>query len=279
MRKYIWLLCFFVLFSAFDDPKPVIPTKIEKINLKLMDEELAVTFFNLSEGEATLLQNSDGDAILLNTGNIQSQNELKKFLTLYGVTTINKIIITKVAPDYDGNLSWIIPTYGVQKVIVPKTNKKYLSNAKVTYWDEGEKEDLFPGIYTNVLQLIESENAMNLSLKFGDHRFLFMSVASKALEEKLIQKNKLKDVNILKVAEFANNNGTSQKLLEAVDPQVAIIFHKKNLYPSADVLERLQATWIDIYYTKQFGNITIKTNKKQYEVITITVESLKEIGN
>ncbi|MFD1738518.1 ComEC/Rec2 family competence protein [Bacillus salitolerans] len=280
MRKFISLLCLLLIVVGFEQPKPTIPTKIEKINLKLLDEELAITFFNLSEGEATLIQNNNGEAVLVNTGNQFSQNELIKFLKLYGVSTINKIIITKMAPDYAGNVDFLCKLFGVKNIIVPhtETNQNISYPARLNYWEEGRIDELFPGVTTKVLQVIDSENAMNVSMKYGKHRFLFMSVASKSLEDELIKKTELKDVNILKVAEFASNNGTSQKLLEAVDPQVAIIFNKTNLYPSADVLERLQGTWIDIYYTRQFGNITIKSNKERYEVITITVESLKEMG-
>jgi competence protein ComEC len=275
----VWLLCVFLILTGYQHGNEV-PTKIEKIDLKLLDDEVAFTFLNFSNGEATLLQNSEGEAILINTGHLDSKEELRKYLSLYEVTSIKKIILTKLGPDYEGNLGWLASQYKVEKVIVPSSVTKQdlsVSVIPIDRWSEGAKEEDLFGVSIDVIQLIPSENAMDLSLKYGEHRFLFMSVASQALESELIKKHPLKDVNILKVAEYANNNGTSQRLLEAVDPQVAIIFSKKNSYPSADVLERLQSTWIDIYYTKQFGNITIKCNKENYEVITITVESLKDI--
>jgi beta-lactamase superfamily II metal-dependent hydrolase len=272
-----WLFCVLFILTGFQQGNDV-PTKIEKIDLKLLDDEVAFTFLNLTNGEATLMQNAQGEAILINTGHLDTKSELKNYLNLYGITSINKIILTKIGPDYDGNLGWLLSEYSVKKVIVPSSVKK--EDIKVPLvplekWAVGTKVESLFGSSINVVQIIGSENAMNFTLKYGEHRFLFMSVASQALETDLIKQHPLKDVNILKVAEFANNNGTSQRLLDAVDPQVAIIFSKKNSYPSADVLERLQSTWIDIYYTKQFGNITVKCNKENYEVITITVQSIK----
>jgi competence protein ComEC len=280
VKKAIWLFGVLLFLTGFQQGKDV-PTKIEKIDLKLMGEEVAFTFLNLTDGEVTILQNKLGEAILFNTGNGRSKEQLSKYLDLYGVTSINKIILTRLGADYDGNLKWLLKQYRVKNVVVPSSvTKEDLAIAtEVEAWTEGENKDLFQGVTASVLQVMDNEKSMNISLKYGEHRFLFMSIASKVVEDQLIKKHKLKDVNILKVAEFANNNGTSQELLEAVDPQVAIIFNKKNVYPSADVLERLQNTWIDIYYTKQFGNITIKCNKEQYEVITITVESLKGMNS
>ncbi|WP_456278575.1 ComEC/Rec2 family competence protein [Bacillus sp. AK128] len=277
MRRVLWLFCVVLLLAGFQENQDI-PTKIEKVDLKLMRDEIAVTFVDLPDGEATVIQNDEGKAILINTGNENSKEHLKKTLDLYGVTSIEKVILTKLGPDYQGNLEWLLKEYPIQKIIIPSSvDKEELGlNAAIEKWNIGKKE-LFSDIVINVLQVMDQEKSMNFSMKFGEHRFLFMGVASKLLEEQLIKSYPLKDVNILKVAEFASNNGTSQELLEAVDPQIAIIFQKKKLYPSADVLERLQNTWIDIYYSKQFGNVTIRCSKETYEVITLTVESINSL--
>jgi competence protein ComEC len=277
MKKVLWLFCVVLLLVGFQEEQEI-PTKIEKVDLKLMGDEVAFTFVNLPDGESTIIQNNKGEAILINTGNGNSREYLKKTLDLYGISSIQKIILTKLGSDYDGNLEWLTKEYLVKKIIVPSSVKKedLVVETPLEKWDVGKK-DLFTGIKVNVLQVINEEKSMNFSMKFGEHRFLFMGVASKILEEKLIKHYELKDVNILKVAEFANNNGTSQELLEAVDPQIAIIFNKQDLFPSADVLERLQNTWIDIYYAKQFGNITIRCSKDHYEVITLTIESINSL--
>ncbi|WP_246942126.1 ComEC/Rec2 family competence protein [Bacillus pinisoli] len=279
MKKVLWLFCVVIMLTGFQDHQDI-PTKIEKVDLKLMGDEIAFTFINLPDGESTVIQNGKGEAILINTGNDNSKAQLKKTLDLYGVTSIQKIIITRLGEDYIGNLDWLVKEYAVKSVAVPSsiTKEDLPINIPLENWDVGKKE-LLPGLQANVLQVTDQEKSMNISMKFGDHRFLFMSIASKVLEQELINQNTLKDVNIIKVAEFADNNGTSQELLEAVDPQIAIIFNKQSLYPSADVLERLQNTWIDIYYTKQFGNVTIRCTENHYEVITLTVESSNSVEN
>lgn len=271
-------LCCLLLLTGFEQ-RYELPAEIKKVDLKLYDEEVAITFLSLSNGESTLLQNSEGEGILINTGHADSREELKRALNVFGITKLQEIIITRIDSHYIGNLKWLIQQYEIEKVIIPPSvsdKELLLSNLSVPLvkWSEGKVEDDLFGISAEVVQHIESETTMNIMLQFGKNRILFMSIANDSYERNLVQQYHLKDVNVLKIGDFGKETGTSQKLLEAVDPQVAIIFQTRDGYPSADVLERLQSTWIDIYYTKQFGNVTIKCNEEQYEVITFSVESM-----
>lgn len=277
----VFAYCSFFILSGFEQGKEV-PTEIEKVDLKLKAEEVAITFLSLSNGESTLLQNENGEGLLINTGHIDSRLELKKYLEIFGITQIDTIILTNLDPHYIGNLYYLINEFKVKKVIIPSAsveNYEILNSlmTSVEKWQEGNHDLLQYNVSMNVLRVDKENVVMDFILNFGKHRFLFMALANDSQELELTKKYKLKDVNILKVAEFAKKTGTSQRLLEEVDPQVAIIFQKRNSYPSADVLERLQATWIDIYYTKQFGNVTIKCSEDNYEVITLSVESINHL--
>ncbi|KAA0550229.1 hypothetical protein FZW96_02515 [Bacillus sp. BGMRC 2118] len=275
----IYAYCCLFLLTGYEQGKEV-PTEIKKVDLKLKQEELAITFLNLSNGEGTLVQNEKGEGLLINSGHEESQLELKKYLDVYGISQINTLILTKLDPHYIGNLHYLINQYHIRQVIIPSLTEDESTQSvdiPVTKWGEGEQVFEKFGLSVKVLQIDDEKKAMNLLLNYGENRFLFMSTDNEEQELELTKKFKLKDVNILKVAEFAKKTGTSQKLLEEVDPQVAVIFQKSNSYPSADVLERLQSTWIDIYYTKQFGNVTVKCSHDNYEVITLSIESINRL--
>ncbi|MBM6619829.1 ComEC/Rec2 family competence protein [Bacillus suaedaesalsae] len=283
MRKacifIVYAYCCLFLLTGYEQGREV-PTEIEKVDLKLNNEEVAITFLSLSNGEATLVQNEKGEGLLINSGHEESQLELKKYLDVYGITQINTIVLTKLDPHYMGNLHYLISQYKIQHVIIPFLSENAALpsvNIPNNKWKEGDQDFEQFGLSIQVLQIDQENKGMDLLLKYGEHRFLFMANANESQELELTKKFNLKDVNILKVAEFAKKTGTSQRLLEEVDPQVAIIFQRRNSYPSADVLERLQSTWIDIYYTKQFGNVTVKCKKDNYEVITLSVESLNRL--
>ncbi|MCD8510702.1 MAG: hypothetical protein LRY73_13075 [Bacillus sp. (in: Bacteria)] len=112
------------------------------------------------------------------------------------------------------------------------------------------------------------EGGCALFVRHHGQRLLYMTIADSFVEEQLVHEYDLKST-MFKVPDFGSDRGTSEYLLNEVDPQVAVIFRNGEAQPSSYVLERLQETWIDIYQTSRIGTITIKCNNEDYEVITV----------
>lgn len=281
MKKFMLLILALQLFAtAGFSRKPYVPAEIESIDIKLAEDEMAVTFFDLKSGEATLIQHGNGENILINTGGPGTSRQLKSLIAKYKVDKLKSVIVTKDDPEYTANLKWLAENFKVDEFVVGSTASElaqqitaYGAN-NVQKWMKGNVLQKMPGLELAVLHeeyVNPGTEGLDLSLKFGKLKMLYMSTNDPAIEKKLVQE-KLSKINVLKVAEFANS-GTSQAFLEYVDPQIAVIFRKKGVPPGQDVFERLQETWIDIYQTKQFGNITIKCTPDRYEVITISLQS------
>jgi competence protein ComEC len=252
---------------------------IDKVNLNLKEGEIAVTFLDLPSGEATLIQDANGENILINTGGPSTSKQLDKILQKYNVSSFKAVIITKYDKYYTSNLPWILKKYTVDKII---TGSKIFDGQdeedKIMKWAAGEKHEILPNTMIQILHDSKDKNerqGMDFSLRYGRNHFLFMTSADHEVENQL-KRMTLSDVDILKIADFGSKIGTTQPFLEYVDPHVAVIFSKKGMMPSEDVMERLYESWIDIYQTKQFGNITIKCDEKHYEIITISLESFKQ---
>ncbi|MDF0726258.1 hypothetical protein PY093_05955 [Cytobacillus sp. S13-E01] len=266
-----------VFLTGFADTE--IPTEIEKVNLKLDDDELAITFLDLSSGEATLINHVDGGNILINAGGPGTKEELENLLNMYNITNLKSIIITKEDAQYQSNLDWLIKKYSPSELIIGNLFTEVINSKtipKVIKWKQTDKHELLPGMKVEVIQQGISHDGimgMDLLFEFGSHHILYMTTSNKNVETSLIARKDLSKVNIIKVADFARDGGSSQDFIEHIDPQVAIIFQMKGKNPSLDVMERLRETWIDTYSTKQFGNITIKCNQNEYDVITISIES------
>ncbi|MFC4322685.1 ComEC/Rec2 family competence protein [Litchfieldia salsa] len=276
MKKFIFLLIVITcsLLTGFSSND--IPTEIEKVNLKLRENQIAMTFLDLSSGEATLIQHGSGRNILLNSGGPGTQEELQQLLKLYDVHSINALILTKNDPEYTSNLEWLTTNFVIGQVITGQSYSEAISEKVHVKWKAGQEHEILPGFVTKVIHENESvvgSLGMDLLFSFNNNHLLYMTSSSIELEKLLLKNFNLSCVNILKVAEFASKDGTSESFVEHLDPQAAVIFRKKGVLASQDVIERLQETWIDIYLTKQFGNITIKFNKGDYEIITISVES------
>lgn len=255
-----------------------VPTDIEKVDLKLKQDQVAMTFLDLTSGEALLIQHGNGQTILVNTGGPNTQLELQRHLKLYDIKAIDTLIVTKNDPEYNSNTEWLSTNYMIGEII---TSQNYPTTFEGRHekWKTGQKVELLPGLNTHVIQGNENTQSIGMDLLFTFHnnQVLYMTSADIEIENALLEKLDLSTVNILKVADFAHNGGTSEPFVEHIDPQVAIIFQKRGVHSSQDVIERLQETWIDIYLTKQFGNITIKFNNEDYEIITISVESSSHI--
>jgi competence protein ComEC len=270
MLRILFLLfvCFCSLMSTVN------ATNIEEVDLNLTKNQVAFTFFDLSNGEATLIQ-SQWQNVLINTADSSARDELSERLEMYGVSTIDKLILTNTSEECTGNLQWLLDSYDIRTVIsideILQTfqGDNQLQNVQLKTWDFGKQKEVLPGIKTNVLYA--RSKAMVIKFTYGDQKILYMGVADENVEKKLMKEQSI-NTDILKVGGFGSSEGTIPQFLEQVDPQVAILFHKKGLLPSESMIERLHEVWIDVYETHQVGTVSIKMNLDSYEVITIPVE-------
>lgn len=260
-------------------------SNIEKVNLHLKDDEIAFTFFELRNGEAALIQNKSHN-ILINTGSDEAEYQLREQLAMYGIKDIDKLIITNNANIYTGNVADVLKDYHVDTLIsseaIMKSLKKRhdLSENKMKIWDDGKQKNVLPGLKTQVLYESAPESAVGkfhkqksevglvLHFTFGSQKILYMGLAGPKVEKKVMD-SQLVDSQILKIGEFGTNEGTMPSFLKKVDPQVAILFHKKGMLPSDQMIERLEEIWIDIYQTDRNGSITIKFKPHSYKIFTL----------
>ncbi|WP_243386630.1 ComEC/Rec2 family competence protein [Bacillus kexueae] len=264
-------------FDHLESEQPI----IEKVDLKLEQNELGVTFIDLTSGEAILIQHGTGKNVLINTGGPKSDRELYDTLKMFDVSSLDAVIITSANEQYTGNLIELKEKLNVKKFI---TGEHILLNSSLNQikvvdhwgiWKKNESYEILPGLKVQVLHENYNESnlqGMDLRLIFHHHQWLLMSSSNEQVEKQLMKKD-LQEINLLKVAHFGQGTGSTKEFLDYLNPQVAIIFRKNDEWPSQDVMERLYQSWMDIYPLKQFGSISIKLNENKYEVIPIAFEN------
>ena len=141
-----------------------------------------------------------------------------------------------------------IPYYSCIKELNIDDNKLYFLNNK----DYGNENDNSSVIYTEL----------------NNHKFLFMGDAGVEVEEDLIEKYNLNDIDVLKVGHHGSKTSSGKEFINEVNPKYSIIsVGKKNRYghPNREVLENLKES--KIYRTDQDGSIMfkIKNNKLNIE--------------
>ena len=141
-----------------------------------------------------------------------------------------------------------IPYYSCIKELNIDDNKLYFLNNK----DYGNENDNSSVIYTEL----------------NNHKFLFMGDAGVEVEEDLIEKYNLQEIDFLKVGHHGSKTSSSKKFINEINPNYSIISVGKNNrygHPNDNVLDNLEDS--KIYRTDQDGSIMfkIKNNKLQIE--------------
>ena len=114
----------------------------------------------------------------------------------------------------------------------------------------------------------ENDNSSVIYTKLNDYKFLFMGNAAIEVEEDLIKKYNLQDIDVLKVGHHGSKTSSSIEFINEINPKYSIISVGKNNrygHPNKEVLESLKES--KIYRTDQDGSIMfkIKNNKLKIE--------------
>ena len=141
-----------------------------------------------------------------------------------------------------------IPYYSCIKELNIDNNKLYFLNNK----DYGNENDNSSVIYTEL----------------NNYKFLFMGDAGVEVEEDLIEKYNLKDIDVLKVGHHGSKTSSSKIFIDEINPKYSIISVGKNNrygHPNKEALDNLEDT--KIYRTDIDGSIMfkIKNNKLKIE--------------
>ena len=141
-----------------------------------------------------------------------------------------------------------IPYYSCIKELNIDNNKLYFLNNK----DYGNENDNSSVIYTEL----------------NNNKFLFTGDAGVDVEDDLITKYNLQDIDVLKVGHHGSRTSSSKEFINEIKPKYSIISVGKNIrygHPNEGVLGNLEDS--KIYRTDQDGSIMfkIKNNKLQVE--------------
>ncbi|MET3682473.1 competence protein ComEC [Alkalibacillus flavidus] len=115
----------------------------------------------------------------------------------------------------------------------------------------------------------ENERSLVVLIDHPDWSLLMTGDTTESVEEELIHRGVLTDVDILKVAHHGSQSSSSFDFLDVTSPDVALISAGRNNpynHPSPEVYERLVDEGIDVYRTDQNGAIMIEVKNGQRTV-------------
>ena len=114
-------------------------------------------------------------------------------------------------------------------------------------------------------------NSVVARLDYGDFSMMLTGDAEAQTEDRLINQGARLQGKVLKVGHHGSKYATSERFIQSVKPEVAVISNgERNRYghPSQEVLDRLRAAGVRLYRTDLQGEISIVTRGEGYEVKT-----------
>ena len=269
------LILFFVLFIHY--------------NIIVFINYHVLTFVDVGQGDSTLIKLKNGKGnILIDTGGIINYNSSSNYsLTLQtiipylksvGIKSLNYLVITHGDYDHMGEAINLVENFKVEKVIfncgdfneLEQNLIKVLDKKKIPYYSCIKELN----INDNKLYFLnnkdygnENDNSSIIYTELNNHKFLFMGDAGVEVEEDLIRKYNLQDIDVLKVGHHGSRTSSSIEFINEINPKYSIIsIGKNNRYghPNKEVLENLSDS--KIYRTDKDGSIMLKIKNNKLKI-------------
>lgn len=261
-----------------------------------LDKNTYVYFIDVSQGDSALIVTKNNKSILIDTGgklnyktdkwkqknkefNLMTSSVIPFFKSI-DLKKIDYLLITHGDYDHMGEAINLVDNFKVDNVIfncgsyndLEKELIKVLDKKKIKYYscikelniDNNKLYFLHTKEYDN-----ENDNSNVIYTELNNHKFLFMGDAGVEVEEDLIKKYNLQDIDVLKVGHHGSKTSSSIEFINEINPKYSIISVGKNNrygHPKEEVLDTLKNS--KIYRTDLDGSIEIKLNKNGYKIRT-----------
>ena len=234
------------------------------------DKPLTLFAVNVGKGDALLL-NCGAETYLIDAGLQDNWGELSRALKMLQVTRLTGVILTHTDKDHAGGLlplatssiqvdGWYAPAHyaDVKKESKhPAVEAAALRGDTVTFLRAGDVLPLGNGQLTVIGPISASEvencNSLVLLAEASGGRMLLTGDMEVPEEEELLAAGVIPQCDVIKIANHGESDATSEELLRAVQPEIAVISTSTAAEPdtpSNRVLRLLYAADVSIYQTQ-----------------------------
>lgn len=263
------------------------------------EKELMITCLDVGQGDCSLLQFPDGTNCMIDAGSSSKRNvwkyQISDSVKYYGMETLDYVFLSHADSDHTNGIREFLQTYEpgldgrnihgltIRNLVLPpvsdpedfKEIKQLAANCRIKVF-RMEKGDAVSDNTWSITCLApddrelsgdQNEDSMVLMVEYQKFRMLFTGDLEGEAEQKLVenvmkqQKDKsMLRADVLKAGHHGSANATSETLLEAVMPQIAVLsYGENNIYghPAEDTTERLRKYGVRMYETAVNGAIMI----------------------
>ena len=265
---------------------------------------LEVIVLDVAQGDSILVVSPRGSTLLIdgggaftgfrgqreNLGSDPGEEAVSTYLWSRGIQRLDAVALTHAHQDHIGGLTAILQNFRVSRLLLGRETEaaafvrlkqvadrlhvpiQHERRGQGFLWDGVQIDFLWPEIAPEeIAAQAKNNDSVVMHLRYGDRTVLLPGDAEKQVEYAMLAENDptFLHADVLKVAHHGSRNSTMPEFLAAVAPEVSIISSgEENPYghPSAELLERLQASGSRVLRTDQNGEVQILTDGHDLQV-------------
>ncbi|MBD3274695.1 MAG: DNA internalization-related competence protein ComEC/Rec2 [Candidatus Marinimicrobia bacterium] len=255
-------------------------------------ENIRVTFFDVGQADAALIEAPGDVNILVDAGNISLYTDsgtrvLVPYFRYRGIDHLNVAIMSHPHADHIGGLPAILNEIPVEEVwtIRQKYDSKLYKQIVDLAGDQGTPiRYVHAGFDTTIQGLriltlfptrnFHNENINNHSIVqkflYGESSILFPGDMEVEIDEKLHPYNSYLKADLFKVPHHGSITSSSVDLLQLISPDYAVVSVGKNnkfRHPSEEVINRYEEMDIQTLLTRDHGAVIFESDGRGWERI------------
>ena len=256
----------------------VLISNITDKNLEYIVDEskLQIIYFDVGQADSTLIMNN-GKTTLIDAGNDSDGDDLVKYIKSQKISKIDTVIVTHLHADHIGGLDDIIDNFDIGTVYMPdtiKTDKQVeefldaMERKKLNYEVPEVGEKFKNGLADCEVMSIDNKakdlnnSSIVIQMNYLGQSYLFMGDSEKEVENS----RDWNKVNVLKVGHHGSNTSSTERFLNQIRPEFAIIsvgLNNKYHHPSTEILNRFKSLNTSIYRTDEDGSLLLESDGKE----------------
>jgi beta-lactamase superfamily II metal-dependent hydrolase len=255
------------------------------------ERPLRVSFLDVGQGDAILIQTPSGRTMLIDGG--ASDVILARLSERLSFFTRGIDVMEETHPDAD-HVTGLIPVlekYKINTMVLPPVkgetkvfselekhineegSEMYIAkNGDVIHFNDGVTVHvLYPATNYRVKKNDTNDASVSVVVKYGETSFLLTGDLPSTEESQLITDVLPKHITVYKAGHHGSKYSSGEQLLTYIRPEYSVISAGKNNkygHPNTETLERLEKYSKEILSTIDRGTITFVTDGKKMEVET-----------
>jgi len=235
------------------------------------DTVLRVTFLDVGQGDAVLLQAPEGQTALVDAG----RGDVVPLLREMGVEQIDLLVATHPHADHIGGMAGVIQSMPVRFYMdngQPHTTATYRrlvaaleARPEITYLEAVPRTISLGSAEIEVLPLLprgtadHNNRSVALVVRFGDFRALLSGDSEVRQLTHLVGQGLVPGLTLLKAPHHGSDNGFTWAFLEAARPEVVVVSVGRNSYghPKPTALRAFASVGAAVLRTDLAGHVAI----------------------